>query len=117
VQALGTDAEVAELAELVRDFSQNLGPKLHARLSEKASGSRNWLEAWWDKYAYLMWPDTIPPQESVVLKPDVLGRDLTQIQRAASVVHGSLLVLHSLESGSFPPNTAGGRTMCMYQYQ
>ena len=54
--AIANDQELGELQAKAKDFLVKDGPRLHARLQEKAAKSRNWLAVDWDKLAYLSKP-------------------------------------------------------------
>ncbi|XP_013407004.1 peroxisomal carnitine O-octanoyltransferase-like [Lingula anatina] len=38
---------------IVQEFGQGVGKELHRRLLDNAKHKRNWLEKWWEEYAYL----------------------------------------------------------------
>lgn len=44
---------------IVRDFENGIGQKLQEKLQERACNNKNWLEAWWQKYAYLRIRDSL----------------------------------------------------------
>ncbi|XP_071812647.1 peroxisomal carnitine O-octanoyltransferase-like isoform X3 [Apostichopus japonicus] len=53
VKPLVTDEEFAETKKIVDEFGRGIGQKLHQRLLEKSKREKNWVEKWWEEYAYL----------------------------------------------------------------
>ena len=45
--------EFSEFCQLVNEFKEKTGPKLHGLLTQKASQNPNWLYDWWVNKAYL----------------------------------------------------------------
>ena len=52
-QPLSTPEEMEHTRALCDDFLKGKGPTLQSMLEEKANEERNWLEEWWETYAYL----------------------------------------------------------------
>lgn len=83
-----TDEEFAETQKTVKDFQNGIGKELHQKLMEKSKHMKNWLEKWWEDYAYLSlrMPHAPyvnfggPAPYSRVMWPPKTG---TQIERAA----------------------------------
>lgn len=52
-EPLSTEEEMEHTRALCEDFKKGVGPELQAFLEEKANEERNWIEEWWETYAYL----------------------------------------------------------------
>ncbi|XP_041478460.1 peroxisomal carnitine O-octanoyltransferase-like isoform X2 [Lytechinus variegatus] len=48
-----TEEELQETERIVGEFGHGVGKTLHAKLEERASRTKNWLEEWWEEKAYL----------------------------------------------------------------
>ncbi|XP_004602212.1 peroxisomal carnitine O-octanoyltransferase [Sorex araneus] len=53
VKPFSSEEEFKKTEEIVKQFQNGIGRKLHQKLLEKAKGKRNWLEEWWLNVAYL----------------------------------------------------------------
>lgn len=54
LKPFGTAQELAKARNVIADFENGIGASLHAKLKERASKKKNWLDEWWDSYAYHM---------------------------------------------------------------
>lgn len=48
-----TASEYEKTNRIVQDFGKGIGQELNLKLHEKAKYQKNWLEKWWEDYAYL----------------------------------------------------------------
>ncbi|KAL5006497.1 hypothetical protein ScPMuIL_015303 [Solemya velum] len=48
-----TRSEYENTANIVEQFEHGVGADLYKKLEDKAKNSKNWLEKWWDRVAYL----------------------------------------------------------------
>ncbi|XP_037692499.1 peroxisomal carnitine O-octanoyltransferase isoform X2 [Choloepus didactylus] len=53
VKPFANEEEFKKTEEIVEEFKNGIGEKLHQKLLERAKGKRNWLEEWWLNVAYL----------------------------------------------------------------
>jgi carnitine O-acetyltransferase len=71
VRPLASDSEYAATEKAVNEFLKEGGDgqALQAMLQQHSDAEwaqgRNWLEAWWLQFAYLMWPDPLPLNSNV----------------------------------------------------
>jgi len=109
-----TEDEFKHTKEVVQRFSTGVGSDLHRRLVESANHSRNWLEDWWEKYAYLSLRSPHAPFVNfggpipvpVDKWPPKLG---TQCERAALITLGIVQFWQILRKQQLPIER-GGRT-------
>ncbi|KAL9899567.1 carnitine O-octanoyltransferase isoform 1-T1 [Glossina fuscipes fuscipes] len=52
LKPFGTEQELANSKKIIEKFEKEIGATLHAKLQERSSKMKNWLEEWWEKYAY-----------------------------------------------------------------
>ncbi|XP_046356169.2 peroxisomal carnitine O-octanoyltransferase-like isoform X1 [Haliotis rufescens] len=117
-----TDEEYGETERIVREFEAGLGKELHLKLSEKAKYKRNWLEKWWEDYAYLEW--RMPSALLVNMAgPGPYMRDIwpakdgTQLERTALLLHYMVKFWQILRQEKLRPQKDGqGKPLCMFQF-
>ncbi|KAM7363901.1 carnitine O-octanoyltransferase isoform 1-T3 [Cochliomyia hominivorax] len=54
VKPFGTIEDLAVTRKSIELFERGIGAELHAKLKERAAKMKNWLDEWWDAYAYHM---------------------------------------------------------------
>ncbi|XP_046397600.1 peroxisomal carnitine O-octanoyltransferase [Ischnura elegans] len=59
-------AELDNTKKIVNKFHSGLGRELHKELLLKAKRERNWVEKWWEKYAYLSLREPLVPFYSMI---------------------------------------------------
>lgn len=52
LRPFGNIEELQNAREKLESFSKGIGRKLQSLLEARAKERRNWLEEWWDRYAY-----------------------------------------------------------------
>ncbi|XP_013103640.2 peroxisomal carnitine O-octanoyltransferase isoform X2 [Stomoxys calcitrans] len=52
IKPFGNDEELANARKAIAEFENGIGAQLHAKLKDRASKMKNWLDKWWDDYAY-----------------------------------------------------------------
>lgn len=52
LKPFGTEEELNNSKKIIEKFEKEIGGTLHAKLNERSSKMKNWLEEWWEKYAY-----------------------------------------------------------------
>lgn len=52
LRPFGTTAELANSQRSVDEFRLGDGARLHALVAQRASADHNWVERWWEDYAY-----------------------------------------------------------------
>ena len=113
-----TAAERERAAELVRELRE-MAPRAQALLEARAAAVPNWLEQWWERYAYFSGRGSIAPIEGMTMTEDPLGRALTQTQRAATLLAAIAAFKEGLDLGTVPPDraTKANTPLCMEQYR
>ena len=110
-----TAAERARAAELVSDLRG--ATRAQALLEARAAALPNWVEAWWETYAYFGARESVAPIEGDVFAGDPLGRTLSQTQRAATLLAGIAAFKEGIFAGTVPPDVVRGTPLCMDQYK
>ena len=59
LKPLLSDEELEHTKSCVNDFQNGVGQKLQAMLQERGAEERNWLEEWWEQFAYLSSRDPV----------------------------------------------------------
>lgn len=118
VQAITTEAEMAEAKDAVQDFSANLGPEMQAELVDYAKDKDNYVDAFWDD-AYLLMDDpvTINVNPFFVLEDDPTPARNEQIMRAASLLMSALKFVYAVRSESVEVDMVRGKPLCMSQFK
>lgn len=52
IKPFGSPSELDKSKRIISDFESGIGTQLHRKLKERAAIKKNWLDEWWDKYAY-----------------------------------------------------------------
>ncbi|XP_075147930.1 carnitine O-octanoyltransferase isoform X2 [Haematobia irritans] len=52
IKPFGNEEELSNARKAIKEFENGIGAKLHAKLKERATKMKNWLDQWWDAYAY-----------------------------------------------------------------
>ncbi|XP_014093225.2 peroxisomal carnitine O-octanoyltransferase [Bactrocera oleae] len=52
IKPFGSPSELDKSKRIIADFESGIGTQLHRKLKERAAIKKNWLDEWWDKYAY-----------------------------------------------------------------
>ncbi|XP_029729005.2 peroxisomal carnitine O-octanoyltransferase [Aedes albopictus] len=53
LKPFGTAEELQNTAKIIEEFKNGIGAKLHRSLEEKSKREKNWVDKWWEDYAYL----------------------------------------------------------------
>ncbi|PIK52014.1 putative peroxisomal carnitine O-octanoyltransferase [Apostichopus japonicus] len=91
VKVVVTPGEYEKTRRIVKEFEVNIGPKLHAELTKRAEKSKNWLEEWWEKFAYLQSREPVAVLNGATAMDGVNmsmwpPRDGTQLKRASQAI-------------------------------
>lgn len=54
IKPFGSPSELEESKKIISEFESGIGTQLNRKLKERAAIKKNWLDEWWDKYAYHM---------------------------------------------------------------
>lgn len=75
VKPFGNEEELATTRKAIEIFEKGVGAELHRKLKERASKMKNWLDEWWDAYAYHMLRLPLNPYivMAMPVKLEVLG--------------------------------------------
>lgn len=121
IRAVTTDEEYAHSKACVDAFARNPahGPRLQKLLEDRAQNSRNWLEEWWEEFAYLRarypiatWINWTGASPAIDWSP----YRVSQVEAAALFTRHLLLFRELVVSGNLQPDTLAGRKLDMYQY-
>ncbi|KAJ2329253.1 Carnitine O-acetyltransferase mitochondrial [Coemansia sp. RSA 2702] len=104
------------LAKL-NDFVATQGPSLQARLAERSAQHENWLEEWWNEYAYFTNRASICFNVNYFFGFRDAPQTMAQARVAATLIDSAVRFRDQLESGSMEPDNIRGKPMCMHQYQ
>ncbi|KAJ8049126.1 Peroxisomal carnitine O-octanoyltransferase [Holothuria leucospilota] len=91
VKPVVTKEEYENTEKIVREFETTVGPKLHSELLKRAASCKNWLEEWWERYAYLTSRDPIAVINGATAMDGINMSDWpprpgTQLKRAAQMM-------------------------------
>lgn len=117
-----TDEEFAETQKVVSDFKNGVGKELHQKLMERSKHQKNWLEKWWEDYAYLSLRMPHAPYVNFA-GPSPYSREKwppktgTQIERAAMLLWFMLKFWEMLRKEKLRVDRGGKtNTWSMHQY-
>ncbi|GMF29263.1 unnamed protein product [Phytophthora lilii] len=85
-------SELEHTKAVCHDFLNGVGPQLQAILQERADTERNWIEEWWETFAYLQprYPSAININWYGVLPGNWGPRDMSQCEAASIFTHAIL---------------------------
>ncbi|GAB6033304.1 hypothetical protein CHUAL_013075 [Chamberlinius hualienensis] len=124
VRPFTNEKDYAATKKLVEEFRNGIGPQLQRKLEERAKNMRNWLETWWEDYAYLMTRQPLIPcsnfSGSVRVDPSLSkwnSNQLGQIVKASWVVHYGLQFWNLIRKEKLRPDKPKGQPWSMAQYR
>ncbi|KAE8896919.1 Carnitine [Phytophthora fragariae] len=111
-------SELEHTKAVCHDFLHGVGPQLQAILQERADTERNWIEEWWETFAYLQprYPSAININWYGVLPGNWGPRDMSQCEAASIFTHAILKFRKNLLEEKYPPEKMMGRPLCMHTY-
>ncbi|XP_055851398.1 peroxisomal carnitine O-octanoyltransferase isoform X2 [Episyrphus balteatus] len=113
VKPFGTPQELLNTRKLLTEFNQGIGAQLQKKLQERASKMKNWLEEWWDAYAYhaLRLPLYPYMAMSTVFKLDCIGIEESQeycLKAMARIIHHTIEFWELLRYERMKPMSSNG---------
>ncbi|KAJ1964378.1 Carnitine O-acetyltransferase mitochondrial [Dipsacomyces acuminosporus] len=117
VRPLFEEAEFERCLAKLNDFVASEGPVLQARLKERAAQKENWLEEWWNEYAYFLNRASVCFNVNYFFGFRDTPQPIPQSLLAAILIDSAVRFRNDLESGSLPADQIRGKPMCMHQYQ
>ncbi|KAJ2799423.1 Carnitine O-acetyltransferase mitochondrial [Coemansia guatemalensis] len=117
VRPLFGNDEFEACLDKMKDFVATQGPVLQERLRKRAAERENWLEEWWNEYAYFLNRASICFNVNYFFGFRDTPRQLRQAQLAAVLIESAMRFRDQLESGSLEVDNIRGKPMCMHQYQ
>ncbi|KAE8915117.1 hypothetical protein PF010_g22682 [Phytophthora fragariae] len=122
LEPLVTMEELERTKQLVQEFVEpgGQGEALQTELVLRAQERDNWLAEWWEQVAYLSDPT---PNALFVNMVTGFGsfqdfeRPVSQARRAAETVRYTCEYLERLKRELVPPETMGGRVLCMNMFR
>eukprot|EP01059_Diplonema_ambulator_P003204 TRINITY_DN1286_c0_g1_i2.p1 TRINITY_DN1286_c0_g1~~TRINITY_DN1286_c0_g1_i2.p1 ORF type:complete len:752 (+),score=144.71 TRINITY_DN1286_c0_g1_i2:66-2258(+) len=118
LEPLLTADEFDHAEEEAKDFLENAGPILQEKLKKRENDPRfpSWLEPWWDD-SYLCGRDPIPINVNYFFgfEDDKDPDKMTQIGRAASLLHGALLFYQKFRTEKLDMDFERQQPLCMSQ--
>ncbi|CAH0489798.1 unnamed protein product [Peronospora farinosa] len=117
-EPLLTPSELEHTKAVCHDFLHGVGPQLQAILQERADSERNWIEEWWETFAYMQprYPSAININWYGVLPGNWGPRDMSQCEAASIFTHAILKFRKNLLEEKYPPEKMMGRPLCMFTY-
>ncbi|RLN47323.1 hypothetical protein BBJ28_00002320 [Nothophytophthora sp. Chile5] len=117
-EPLLTASELEHTKAVCHDFLHGVGPQLQAILQERADTERNWIEEWWETFAYMQprYPSAINVNWYGVLPGNWGPRDMSQCEAASIFAHAILKYRKNLLGEKYPPEKMMGRPLCMFTY-
>ncbi|CAH0481860.1 unnamed protein product [Peronospora belbahrii] len=117
-EPLLSPSEMEHTKAVCHDFLHGVGPQLHAILQERADSERNWIEEWWETFAYMQprYPSAININWYGVLPGNWGPRDMSQCEAASIFTHAILKFRKNLLEDNYPPEKMMGRPLCMFTY-
>jgi len=118
VEPLLTADEYAHTSAVVTEFGREggEGEALQAFLEEKASNERNWMEEWWEQFAYLRGRTTMAIHINWTGVMPELGFEIDNVGAAALMMHGLLQIRSKLDAGKFEVESMRGQPLDMHQF-
>ncbi|KAJ8024622.1 Peroxisomal carnitine O-octanoyltransferase [Holothuria leucospilota] len=122
VKPFVSEEEYRETEGIVRHFGNGVGKTLHQKLVEKAKKEKNWIEKWWEDYAYLTFRTPLGVLGNMVGPFFAVGdkyppRPGTQLERTATFLWVALKYFQMIRKESLPvmKNSSGEIVFAMNQ--
>ncbi|KAF9009662.1 acyltransferase ChoActase/COT/CPT [Cyathus striatus] len=117
LEALQDDREHEDTKKAVKEFLENEGPKIDAKLREWAKNRDSYIEEfWYESYLSHSDPVVLALNPFFVLENDPTPDRGAQLPRAATLIVSSLGFIHDLRSGILEPDNVRGVPLDMDQY-
>ena len=101
---------------LITNFKQKNGKKYQAILQEKQKNTKNWIETWWEQFAYLKTRQTMAIHVNWFgVMPD-WGLQIKNSNAAAAMIHALHKVKQMLDQGKYPVEKLRGAPLDMHQF-
>ncbi|KAJ1995081.1 Carnitine O-acetyltransferase mitochondrial [Coemansia sp. RSA 1358] len=117
VRPLFSVEEFEGCLQKLNDFVANEGPVFQARLKARATQHENWLEEWWNDYAYFLNRASVCFNVNYFFGFRRTPQPMAQAYLAAALIESALYFRRNLESGRLEHDNIRGKAMCMHQYQ
>ncbi|KAF0879424.1 peroxisomal carnitine O-octanoyltransferase [Crocuta crocuta] len=122
VKPFANKEEYKKTEEIVQNFQDGVGRKLHQKLLERAKGKRNWLEEWWLNVAYL--DARLPSQLNVNFAGPAPyfehcwpPKEGTQLERGSITLWHNLNYWQLLRKEEVPVHKVGNNPLDMNQFR
>ncbi|TDH74039.1 hypothetical protein CCR75_009000 [Bremia lactucae] len=117
-EPLLSSSELDHTMAVCHDFLHGVGPQLQAILQERADTERNWIEEWWESFAYLQprYPSAININWYGVLPGNWGPQDMSQCEAASIFAVAILKFRNNVLKEKYPPEKMMGQPLCMYSY-
>lgn len=88
----GNEIELTNSKNLIEEFKNGIGRKLHKLLEEKASIDRNWIERYWEEIAYCSTRTPFAPTQAMfhplmLQAVDVIENEDNRLKNFSRIVH------------------------------
>ncbi|KAJ2613002.1 Carnitine O-acetyltransferase mitochondrial [Coemansia sp. RSA 1365] len=117
VRPLFGDNEFEACLGKMKEFVATQGPVLQERLRKRSAEHENWMEEWWNEYAYFLNRASICFNVNYFFGFRDTPQQLRQTQLAAVLIESAMRFREQLESDNFETDNIRGKPMCMHQYQ
>ncbi|KAA0174341.1 hypothetical protein FNF27_04133 [Cafeteria roenbergensis] len=113
-----TDEEYQHTEAVCREFEAGAGKGLQELLEERGASMPNWLEEWWEQFAYLRprYPAAVNINWFGLLPGTWGARQMTQAGAAAALTRHIVGFRQNVLRGTVEPETMAGRKLCMNQW-
>jgi len=112
------DEEFEHTTAVVEDFKVGVGARLQKMLEERGESERNWLEEWWEYFAYLQprYPTAININWQGVMPGTWGSLSVSQAEAAAMFTRHVLKFREGIVRETMEPEVLAGQKLCMNQY-
>lgn len=113
LKPFGTAEELAVARKAIEEFEKGIGAQLQVKLKERAAKMKNWLDEWWDAYAYhtLRFPLNPYVVMAMPIKLDVLGLSETPemaLKNLARITYHTIEFWDLLRKATIKPLSSNG---------
>lgn len=113
LKPFGTTEELFNTRQILKKFNQGIGAKLQSKLQQRAAEKKNWLEEWWEAYAYHTLRMPLHPYTamSTAFKLDIVGIEESQencLKTMARMIYYSIEYWDLLRTERMKPASSNG---------
>lgn len=113
IKPFGSPSELEESKKIISEFESGIGTQLNRKLKERAAIKKNWLDEWWDKYAYHMLRVPLNPYTVMAMPVNLEVINIQEtpaflLKNLARILRHTLEFWNSAHKATIKPHSSNG---------